>query len=183
MSTKPQAAYAEAHRAASQEFRKLSREQMRERLREAGVLGVVPQVGDKVRVLGRLNTWHYGVVIGADPDGHVNVVRNDGDLVGVQALQEFARGHRVQLVERPPVGHEYAAAARAADLVGKRFDLSTFDTRPPRRARADAGGALLLGGLLAAFGLAAAAVILSDDKEWDETTGRYRDSRGRFATG
>jgi len=186
VSAKPQAAYAEAHRAASQEFRKLSREQMRERLQEAGVLGVVPHVADKVRVLGRLNVWHYGVVIGADREGRVHVVHNEGDHVVVRTLREFARGQRVQLVERPPEGRELAAAARAAELVGQRFDLSTFEPgavdRPARR-RARPAGERALGVVLAALGLAAAAVNLSDDNEWAEATGRYRDSRGRFAPG
>lgn len=186
MSPKPQAAYADAHRDASQAFRSLTPEQMRQRLREAGVLGITPQIGDKVRVLDRHEDWHYGVVVGTDARRRVCVVHNTPDgTVAVSPLDRFAAGHRVQMVQRAPTGREYEAAAQAATLLGTRYDLAEFDAAklPPAAPPPNDGARLALGVALAAVGLLAAAVLLSDDAEWDESAGRYRDARGRFAPG
>ena len=187
MNPKTHAPYAEDHRAASEELRRMTPEQMRDLMREAGVLGITPQLGDKVRVLGRFDLWHYGVVVGTDRQGRVSVVHNDKELgVVVEPLEAFANGQRVQMVQRAPAGSEYEVAARAASLVGKRYDLLNFNCEHLANF-AHEGVArspqLALGGLLAAFGLIAAAVALSGDRNWDESAARYRDARGRFAAG
>ena len=186
MSPKPQAAYADAHREASKAFRSLTPEQMRQRLREAGVLGITPQIGDKVRVLDRHEDWHYGVVVGTDAAGRISVVHNGANgVVEVSPLERFADGSRVQMVQRAPAGREYEAAAQAASLLRKRYDLANFDaaTLPAAAPAPNNGARIALGVALAAVGLLAVAVLLSDDAEWDESAGRYRDARGRFAPG
>ena len=177
--------YAEAHRKASEAFWSLSPEQQRARMRAAGVVGITPQIGDKVRVLGRLDIWHYAVVVGADPDGRVHVVRNDNGSVTVAPLHEFASGQRVELVRRAPAGREFEAAARALNLRGQRYDLAAFDVDLPAPALPSrptpSPAPVTLGALLAGIGLEAVAIALSDDREWDEGAGRYRDARSRLA--
>lgn len=187
MNEKPRAPYAEVHRAASEMLRGMSPDEARAFMREAGVLGITPQVGDKVRVLGRFDLWHYGIVVGTDRQGRVSVVHNDTDLgVVVAPLETFANGHRVQMVQRAPQGHEYGVAARAASLVGKRYDLVNFNAEQLANVAYEGTSRspqLALGGILAAFGLMVVAVALSGDRAWDESAARYRDARGRFAAG
>lgn len=181
MSTRVRWPYVEQHQRASAEFRRLTPDEQRDRLRRAGIVGITPQVGDKVRVLGRLDIWKYGIVVGVDPELHrVHVACNGSDgRVIIAPLHEFAEDKRVEMVERPSAGHEYETAARAIQLRSKQVDLANFRSERPSLAPAPAAGAFL--GLLAGIGLAAAAVALSDDREWDESVGRYRDARGRFA--
>ncbi|MCC6214432.1 MAG: hypothetical protein IT376_06160 [Polyangiaceae bacterium] len=189
MTNPPRRPHADAHRRASDDFRSLSPEQQRERMRAAGVLGVTPQLGDKVRVVGRLDTWRYGIIVGADQAGHgrVHVAHDDGAGIVVEALDVFAAGRRVELIQRARPGREYEVAAHVMGRRGQRFDVSTFDVEtvgaPPAPAPQPSVGLALLGGLLAGAGLAALAVALSEDREWDESVGRYRDARGKFAAG
>lgn len=183
MSTRVRSPYVEQHRRASEEFRRLTPDEQRDRLRRAGIVGITPQVGDKVRVLGRLDVWKYGIVVGVDPQNHrVHVACNGPDgRVMFAPLHEFAGGKRVEMVERASAGREYETAARAIQLRGRQVDLANFHSERPSPAptASPAAGAFL--GLLAGIGLAAAAIALSDDTEWDESVGRYRDARGRFA--
>lgn len=173
---------ASAHARASSEFRNLSREEKLQRMREAGVLGLTPHVGDLVRVLGPLNTWLYGVVIGENDSGRVHVAHNDRDgVVRIGPLEAFADGQAVQMVRRPPRGREAEVAARAAGADGAHLDLEQMFRATEVAARANTGMAVL-GSVLVGLGLAAAAAIaLRDDRTWDENLGRYRDARGRFA--
>ncbi len=181
MTTDPDAPYAEEHRIASEALRRLTPEQLRARMRRAGVLGAPPQHGDKERVLDGMNRWGCAVVIGASADGQVHVAHQDGDAVAVGPLGRFAGDHRVQLVARPSPGHEHAAAARAAALIGARADLATFEVQPPDPPAE--GAAAQLAAALRALGLVAAAVVLGDDREWDEGPARYRDARGSWVGG
>lgn len=185
MNDDSRAPFADAHERASSAFRSLSREEKLQRMRDAGVLGLTPHVGDKVRVRGPLMTWHYGIVVGVDGAGRVNVVHND-KIAGVvhATLAEFAGRQAVQMVQRAPENRAYEVAARAVNHLGKPYDLVNFNCEH-LASDAQQGTAtspqLMLGGLLAVVGLAVAAVALSGDQSWDGNLGRYRDSRGRFA--
>lgn len=186
MTTPPRWPAADAHRQASEAFRSLSPEHQRERMRAAGVLGVTPQLGDKVRGVGRLDTWRYGIIVGADQAGHgrVHVAWDNGMGVVVEPLDEFAAGRRVEMIQRAPAGWEYEVAAHVMRHRGQRLDLRTFDVGSvvaPPAPTPQPSGLVLLGALLAGAGLAAIAVALSEDREWDESVGRYRDARGKFA--
>lgn len=176
MSARTRQTAAEAYAQAFGSFQRLSREEKLERLRRAGVLGLTPHVGDKVRVVGPNGSWRYGIVLG-EREGQVLVACNrESSTVELQTLEDFSLGQAVQMVQRAPVDREQSAAARALQLVGRAADLSTFDLAPSW-----SGGAAMAA--LAAIGLAAAVVALSNDRSWDENVARYRDGRGRFSPG
>ncbi len=174
MTFDPSAPYAEEHRRASESFRRLPPEQMRARLREAGVLGATPRLGDKVRLLTDMNRWRYAVVIGADAEGRVYAVHHDGDRLVPVALEAFSGGNRVQLVARAAPGEERAAALRAVRLIGATRDLADLDVAAPGPDGAELVPALR------AVGLDAPEVELAEDPAWEETAARYRDARGTW---
>lgn len=185
MNRNPRAPYAEAHKRARAAFWQLTPEQRLARMRQAGIVGETPHIGDKVRVLGLLGVWHYGIVVGADTNGQVSVVHNTKEQgVVLSSLVDFADGQAVEMVQRAPAGREFEVAERAMSHLGKQYDLFNFNCEH-LATHAHTGQAsssqLALGGLLAAFGLAALAVVLAGDTAYDGNVGRYRDARGRFA--
>lgn len=158
---------------------KLDKAGMRELLRETGVLGLTPKVGDKVRMLGPTEQWVHGVIVGAsEKDERVLVAHDRDGVVQVAPLDEVANGRRVHLLQRAPEGKEREVAARALQLRGKPKSLARFNA-----SRAGSGSAAGWMTLAAGLGLIAGALLLSGDDTWDESTARYRDSRGRFSRG
>ncbi len=155
-----------------------SREEKLDLLRRSGALADHPRLGDKVVARDMFGDPQFGVVVGVDR-GHDKwmVVHNGRDGVELAALDAFAGGGPVELVDRAPQGREKAAVKAALGLRGLRFDLRNFRYHD-LRANGDAGNRLV--GLAAAFGLAFAADALRRDRSWDEDTGRYRDRRGRI---
>lgn len=115
MTNPPRWPHADAHRRASEDLRSHGPERQRERMRAAGVVGVTPRLGDELRVVGRLGTRRYGIVVGADQAGHgrVHVAHDDGAGGVVEALDVFAAGRRVELIQRALPGREYDVAAHA----------------------------------------------------------------------
>ncbi len=161
-------------------LQRASREEKLNLLRRSGALADHPRLGDKVVAHDMFGDPHFGVVVGVHQEQDKWMVVRSG-LAGVElvALDDFAGGGPVELVDRAPEGRETAAVNAALDLRGRSFDLQHFRYPDPPRPRADAGK--LLVGLAAAVGLAIAADALTRDRSWDEDTGRYRDRRGRFA--
>ncbi|MCB9619816.1 MAG: hypothetical protein H6724_10265 [Sandaracinus sp.] len=158
---------------------KLDKAGMLARLRETGVLGLTPKVGDKVRMLGPTEQWVHGVIVGASAkDGRVLVAHDRDGVVEVAPLDEVANGRRVHLLERAPEGKEREVAAGALKFCGKRKSLEGFEASRARNSSAVGWVALAAG-----LGLIAGALLLSGDDTWDESTARYRDSRGRFSRG
>jgi len=73
--------YAEAHARARAAFRGLTAEQRLDRMREAGIVGETPHVGDKVQVGGAFGNGRYAIVVGADKvSNRVSVVHNDAAI-------------------------------------------------------------------------------------------------------
>ncbi len=158
-----------------------SREEKLDLLRRAGALADHPRLGDKVVAHDMFGDPSFGVVVGVDRDqGKWMVVHNGPTGVELAALDAFAGGGPVELVDRAPEGRENDAVKAALDLRGRPFDLQHFRYPEPPPADGDAGK--LLVGLAAAAGLAFAADALLRDSSWDEDSGRYRDRRGRFAS-
>lgn len=169
--------YDEAHERAWQLFRALSPEARLARMREAGALGLTPQLGDKVRRMGPLQQWRHGVVIGEkrESEPRVFIVHNsEAGCVEVTSLSEFAKGFRVQLIQRAPPGSERGVALRAALLLGSREELASFDVE---RSTGDAGDEKALSALLSDLGLVADRVVLDGESEWNESGVHYRDAR------
>lgn len=156
---------------------KLDKAGMLELLRETGVLGLTPKVGDKVRMLGPTEQWIYGVIVGASKKDKRVLVAHDRDgVVEVAPLDEIANDRRVHLLQRAPERKEREVAARALQLRGKPKSLESFDA-----SRTGSGSAETWKAVGATLGLIAGASLLRGDRTWDESTARYRDSRGRVS--
>lgn len=147
------------------------------------------QRGDKARVRGRLNVWHYLIVVGpVQGFGNVWMAAHNakGDGVRLDPLTKFTSDPTFQIVQRLPEAEQYCAAVRAVGLVGRKYDLLTFNCEhyanlvqgtEVKSDQVREAGFVFAAGLL--FGAALASV--DAPVQYDRTTGRYRDKKtGQF---
>ncbi len=86
------------------------------------------RIGDKLRVLGALGLYHYGVYVGpCGPHGE-DVVHNDKTCcVQLVPLWLFAGGGMVEIVDRAPFEAQPTVRDRALSLIGTQYDLVNFN--------------------------------------------------------
>lgn len=173
----PRWPYEDAHERAREQFRALDPEARLARMRQAGVIGLTPQLGDKVRVLGPLNDWRYGIVVGESRDAEPRVCvvhKPSSGTAQLMSLSQLANGYGVGLVQRAAPGTELHVVQRALELLGSSIDLEGFDVAEQVREPAVEE---TVQSLLAERGLHAESVILTGDREWDEARATYREAR------
>jgi hypothetical protein len=126
-------------------------------------------------------------VVRDDGAQHVYVVHNHKAKGVVQtSLKEFAVDKPVPVTTRAPEGREFAGATNALWHLGEKYDIFTFNFEHLANTAANDKATslqLVLGGILAAIGLAAAAAVLGGDSSWDPEAERYRDTLRRFSPG
>lgn len=169
--------YEEAHERAWQLFHALGPEARLARMRQAGVIGLTPQLGDKVRVAGPLNDYRYGIVVGERRGDEPRVFvahKSPSAPLGVTPLSAFANGYGVGLIQRAAPGTELHVVLRALKLLGSDDDLEAFDVE---HVGQEPDAELTVRALLAELGLEAQRVVLSGEHEWDEPRARYREAR------
>ena len=94
-----------------------------------GMAHYVPQIGDMISI-DRFGYKHVGIYVGMRGHGANDVVHNDkGGGVVVASLADFSKGATIHL-HKAASGDYFqreAIASRAFSLVGRKFDLFTFN--------------------------------------------------------
>jgi hypothetical protein len=93
------------------------------------VQNFIPQIGDKIAVK-RFGYTHEGIYVGQGAFHGRDVVHNDkGGGVVLTTFAEFSRGSPVYLSKRVTENYfqQQAIANRAFSLIGRKFDLFTFN--------------------------------------------------------
>lgn len=88
------------------------------------------KVGDKLRVLGPLGFYHYGIYVGPRGSYGEDVVHNDKNG-GVELVHfaDFVAGRAVQIAERTAQSwyEQEEIVARALSLIGREYRLVDFN--------------------------------------------------------
>jgi hypothetical protein len=87
------------------------------------------KLGDKCSVPGKLSPLikPYGVCVGFAANGSPMFVHNVAEGVVLAAEHGFAQGRVITIEQRALSGHESVVAQRALALVGRKYDLFTFN--------------------------------------------------------
>src|SRR5689334_21491882 len=91
---------------------------------------VVLQPGDAIERPGPFGTMHRGIFVGTDFGDRVWVIHNaKNDCVKWDLLETFADGQPVSFLKRVARNRQEQSSiiARAQSLLGKKFDLWTFN--------------------------------------------------------
>jgi hypothetical protein len=139
--------------------------------------------GDKCWVQSFL-TKHYGVCTGLGPDGQLWFVHNTPDGGVVHATQSaFAGGRPIHVEQRAVPGQQAVVAARALSLVGRRYDLLSFNCEHVANLAANgrAESKQVQRGVVATVSLILLALANQNGTAVDRN-GYRRDGSGRFAS-
>jgi hypothetical protein len=147
----------------------------------------VLQRGDKCWV--QLNKKHYGICTGLGPDGQPWFVHNTRDRgVVYETRKGFAGNHPIYIEQRAAQGYEDIVAFRARALVGRNYDLLSFNCEHLANfvINGEAESKQVQQGVtLASFAtilLTVLAAVANENGTSVDGNGYRRDSRGRFSS-
>jgi len=87
-------------------------------------------LGMKLRTQGRGGVWHFGVVVGPQPQGAAYCIVHNSKIDGLVVLDTvngFAGGKKVYIAGRAAPGWEEFVAHDALSYVGRPYDLLGFN--------------------------------------------------------
>lgn len=144
----------------------------------------MPTAGAKCWVRGTKK--HYGICTGRGPDGELWFVHNTSDGGVVHTTRKGFAGNRLIVVETHAApGTDQVVVARALSLVGRRYDLLSFNCEHTANlaATGKAESQQVQDGFFWTTLLAAGALLLLNENGTSiDTQGYRRAANGRFAT-
>jgi len=144
---------------------------------------MIIQIGDKCWV--RSSKKHYGVCTGYGSDGEPWFVHNtrDGGVVHT-TRKAFAGNRAIYIEQRAQPGTEALVAARALQLVGRRYDMLSFNCEHAANlaANGQAESKQVQQGVIVASLAGVLALVVANENGTSVDANGYRRKKGRFAS-
>jgi hypothetical protein len=127
---------------------------------------------------------HYGVCTGFGSDGRPLFVHNTFDGGVVQTTEHgFAGGHPIHVEQRAQPGQEASVAQRALNLIGRQYDLFTFNCEHAANLAATGRAeSKQVQGAVKLVGLGLLLAYFNQNGTSVDRNGYRRNGRGEFAS-